>query len=80
MVSRDRFASRDCCAWLDDVAFFWMKAITALKKGAQLLKYGRRGKPKFCPFKLSAVSFSSICLPLTASGSMRVGFNFECQG
>jgi hypothetical protein len=32
------------------------QAITALKKGAQLLKYGRRGKPKFCPFRLSAVS------------------------
>ncbi|RXI05256.1 hypothetical protein DVH24_006513 [Malus domestica] len=30
-----------------------MEAITALKKGAQLLKYGRRGKPKFCPFRLS---------------------------
>ncbi|KAG0614466.1 hypothetical protein M758_6G179200 [Ceratodon purpureus] len=30
------------------------QAITALKKGAQLLKYGRRGRPKFCPFKLSA--------------------------
>ncbi|GBG59421.1 hypothetical protein CBR_g38446 [Chara braunii] len=30
------------------------QAITALKKGATLLKYGRRGKPKFCPFKLSA--------------------------
>ncbi|KAL3684617.1 hypothetical protein R1sor_002639 [Riccia sorocarpa] len=29
------------------------QAITALKKGAQLLKYGRRGKPKFCPFRLS---------------------------
>ncbi|OMO99055.1 Zinc finger, FYVE-type [Corchorus capsularis] len=29
------------------------KAITALKKGAPLLKYGRRGKPKFCPFRLS---------------------------
>ncbi|CAK7336528.1 unnamed protein product [Dovyalis caffra] len=28
-------------------------AITALKRGAQLLKYGRRGKPKFCPFRLS---------------------------
>ncbi|XP_022764769.1 PH, RCC1 and FYVE domains-containing protein 1-like isoform X2 [Durio zibethinus] len=28
-------------------------AITALKKGAPLLKYGRRGKPKFCPFRLS---------------------------
>lgn len=29
------------------------QAITALKKGGCLLKYGRRGKPKFCPFRLS---------------------------
>uniref|UniRef100_A0A2P2JH83 Uncharacterized protein LOC8271515 n=1 Tax=Rhizophora mucronata TaxID=61149 RepID=A0A2P2JH83_RHIMU len=29
------------------------QAITALKKGACLVKYGRRGKPKFCPFRLS---------------------------
>ncbi|XWS71265.1 hypothetical protein CRYUN_Cryun03dG0123500 [Craigia yunnanensis] len=29
------------------------QAITALKKGACLLKYGRRGKPKCCPFRLS---------------------------
>ncbi|XP_051228261.1 PH, RCC1 and FYVE domains-containing protein 1 isoform X1 [Lolium perenne] len=29
------------------------QAITVLKKGAYLLKYGRRGKPKFCPFRLS---------------------------
>ncbi|CAN6873579.1 unnamed protein product [Brassica oleracea] len=29
------------------------QAIIALKKGAYLLKYGRRGKPKFCPFRLS---------------------------
>ncbi|KAI4328416.1 hypothetical protein L6164_020773 [Bauhinia variegata] len=29
------------------------QAITYLKKGAYLLKYGRRGKPKFCPFRLS---------------------------
>ncbi|KAI6669611.1 hypothetical protein NL676_004496 [Syzygium grande] len=29
------------------------QAITALKKGSSLLKYGRRGKPKFCPFRLS---------------------------
>ncbi|KAK2994662.1 hypothetical protein RJ640_007843 [Escallonia rubra] len=32
------------------------QAITALKKGAYLLKYGRRGKPKFCPFRLSTNS------------------------
>ncbi|KAK1551946.1 hypothetical protein Q3G72_007783 [Acer saccharum] len=29
------------------------QAITSLKKGSYLLKYGRRGKPKFCPFQLS---------------------------
>lgn len=28
-------------------------AITSLKRGAALLKYGRRGKPKFCPFRLA---------------------------
>ena len=28
------------------------QAITSLKKGAHLLKYGRIGKPKFCPFRL----------------------------
>ena len=45
------------------VSFFWFRflacslqqAITALKKGAQLLKYGRRGKPKFCPFRVANV-------------------------
>lgn len=30
------------------------QAIVALKKGAHLLKYRRRGKPKFCPFHLSS--------------------------
>ncbi|XP_043696423.1 PH, RCC1 and FYVE domains-containing protein 1-like [Telopea speciosissima] len=29
------------------------QAIVALKKGAHLLKFGERGKPKFCPFRLS---------------------------
>ncbi|XP_024312949.1 uncharacterized protein LOC100836916 isoform X4 [Brachypodium distachyon] len=29
------------------------QAIAALKKGTHLLKYGRRGKPKFCLFRLS---------------------------
>ncbi|XP_062107676.1 PH, RCC1 and FYVE domains-containing protein 1 isoform X2 [Humulus lupulus] len=28
-------------------------AIVSIKKGAYLLKCGRRGKPKFCPFRLS---------------------------
>ncbi|PSR95812.1 Ultraviolet-B receptor like [Actinidia chinensis var. chinensis] len=31
------------------------QAIKALKRGAYLLKYGRTGKPKFCPFRLSPV-------------------------
>ncbi|KAJ1703033.1 hypothetical protein LUZ63_002812 [Rhynchospora breviuscula] len=30
------------------------QAIVALKKGAHLLKCGKRGKPKLCPFRLSA--------------------------
>ncbi|KAL8042236.1 hypothetical protein ABFS82_09G037700 [Erythranthe guttata] len=30
-----------------------VQAINALKKGSYLLKYGRWGKPKFCPFQLS---------------------------
>nr|CAB3486248.1 unnamed protein product [Digitaria exilis] len=30
-----------------------MLALIALKKGTQLLKYGRKGKPKFTPFRLS---------------------------
>ncbi|ERN17078.1 uncharacterized protein LOC18445411 [Amborella trichopoda] len=29
------------------------QAIISLKKGAHLLKYGSRGRPKFCPFRLS---------------------------
>ncbi|KAI4981196.1 hypothetical protein ZWY2020_021681 [Hordeum vulgare] len=29
------------------------QAIAALKKGAHLLKCGKRGKPRFCPFRLS---------------------------
>ncbi|KAG8043983.1 hypothetical protein GUJ93_ZPchr0458g22335 [Zizania palustris] len=29
------------------------KALIALKKGTQLLKYGRKGKPKFTPFRLA---------------------------
>ncbi|CAI9118169.1 OLC1v1019701C4 [Oldenlandia corymbosa var. corymbosa] len=30
------------------------QALVALKKGTQLIKYSRQGKPKFCPFRLSA--------------------------
>lgn len=34
-----------------------LQAVIALKKGAHLLKYGRRGKPKLCHFRLSVVIF-----------------------
>lgn len=37
-----------------------LQALIALKKGTQLLKYGRKGKPKFCPFRLSNVSVISL--------------------
>ncbi|KAG9154734.1 hypothetical protein Leryth_014229 [Lithospermum erythrorhizon] len=30
------------------------QAIASVKRGSYLLKYGRRGKPKFCPFRLSS--------------------------
>ena len=36
---------------------WWFQAITSLKKGACLLKYKQRGKPKFCPIRLSKVRF-----------------------
>lgn len=36
------------------------QALIALKKGAQLLKYGRKGKPKFYQFRLSNVSPEAI--------------------
>lgn len=41
------------------------QALNTLKKGTQLLKYGRKGKPKFYPFRLSSVScflLSTTCL------------------
>ncbi|TYK31545.1 Pleckstrin-like proteiny-like domain-containing protein [Cucumis melo var. makuwa] len=41
------------------------QALIALKKGSQLLKYGRKGKPKFCPFRLS----NNCCVP---EGSMLI--------
>lgn len=33
-----------------------MKALVALKKGSQLIKYSRKGKPKLRPFRISTVS------------------------
>ncbi|XP_048491147.1 PH, RCC1 and FYVE domains-containing protein 1 isoform X2 [Beta vulgaris subsp. vulgaris] len=31
------------------------QALITLKKGTQLIKYSRKGKPKFCPFRLSPI-------------------------
>ncbi|XP_022885207.1 PH, RCC1 and FYVE domains-containing protein 1 isoform X3 [Olea europaea var. sylvestris] len=39
------------------------QAITALKRGSYLLKYGRRGKPKFCHFQLSKDETTIIWYP-----------------
>lgn len=36
------------------------QVLVTLKKGSQLLKYGRKGKPKFCPFRLSYDASSLI--------------------
>lgn len=43
--------------FLSSNSFTHLKALIALKKGAQLIKYGRKGKPKFCPFRVSTVSY-----------------------
>ncbi|XP_020593046.1 uncharacterized protein LOC110033418 [Phalaenopsis equestris] len=57
------------------------QAIVALKKGAHLLKCGRRGKPKFCPFRLSTDEKSLIwysgekekCLKLNTVSKINAG-------
>jgi len=73
--------------WLGKLIFkAWqhpsLQAITALKKGAYLLKYGRRGKPKFCPFRLSNVSLiwtlqlNSVSVPSQSFGLYGVFYTF----
>lgn len=57
------------------------QALVALKKGAHLLKCGRRGKPKFCPFRLSTDEKSLIwysgekekCLKLNTVSKINLG-------
>nr|GMD04061.1 PH, RCC1 and FYVE domains-containing protein 1 isoform X1 [Ipomoea batatas] len=39
------------------------QAIIAIKRGSYLLKYGSRGKPKFCPFRLSTATFQRYPRP-----------------
>ena len=52
----------------------FVQAIVTLKKGAYLLRCGRRGKPKFCPFRLSTVASSFM------SYVLRVFFFFNWNG
>ncbi|CAL9124126.1 unnamed protein product [Musa textilis] len=35
-------------------SYIFFKALVALKKGTQLIKYSRKGKPKLCPFRISS--------------------------
>ncbi|KAE8683421.1 Detected protein of unknown function [Hibiscus syriacus] len=48
------------------------QALIALKKGAQLLKYGRKGKPKFCPFRLSNDETSLIWISGSGERSLKL--------
>ncbi|KAH9691652.1 Regulator of chromosome condensation (RCC1) family with FYVE zinc finger domain-containing protein [Citrus sinensis] len=48
------------------------QALIALKKGAQLLKYGRKGKPKFYPFRLSNDETSLIWISSGGERSLKL--------
>ncbi|KAL5846268.1 hypothetical protein ACOSQ3_009792 [Xanthoceras sorbifolium] len=48
------------------------QALIALKKGAQLLKYGRKGKPKFCPFRLSNDEASLIWISSSGERTLKL--------
>ncbi|GAV70170.1 RCC1 domain-containing protein/FYVE domain-containing protein/BRX domain-containing protein/BRX_N domain-containing protein [Cephalotus follicularis] len=48
------------------------QAVVSLKKGAQLLKYGRKGKPKFCPFRLSSDETSLIWISSNGERSLKL--------
>ncbi|XP_022975623.1 PH, RCC1 and FYVE domains-containing protein 1-like isoform X2 [Cucurbita maxima] len=48
------------------------QALIALKKGSQLLKYGRKGKPKFCPFRLSNDESSLIWISTTGEKCLKL--------
>nr|XP_043612393.1 PH, RCC1 and FYVE domains-containing protein 1-like [Erigeron canadensis] len=48
------------------------QALIVLKKGAQLLKYGRKGKPKFCPFRLSHDESSIIWISSSGERSLKL--------
>ncbi|XAR49640.1 hypothetical protein NMG60_11032905 [Bertholletia excelsa] len=48
------------------------QALVALKKGTQLLKYGRKGKPKFCPFRVSNDELSLIWISSSGERSLKL--------
>lgn len=48
------------------------QALIALKKGAQLLKYGRKGKPKFYPFRLSNDESSLVWISSSGEKSLKL--------
>ncbi|KAG8389817.1 hypothetical protein BUALT_Bualt01G0017900 [Buddleja alternifolia] len=48
------------------------QALVALKKGAQLLKYGRKGKPKFYPFRLSNDETTLIWISNSGERSLKL--------
>ncbi|KAJ0618715.1 putative regulator of chromosome condensation 1/beta-lactamase-inhibitor protein II [Helianthus annuus] len=48
------------------------QALIALKKGAHLFKYGRKGKPKFCPFRLSHDESSLIWISSSGEKSLKL--------
>ncbi|XP_076900472.1 LOW QUALITY PROTEIN: PH, RCC1 and FYVE domains-containing protein 1-like [Bidens hawaiensis] len=47
-------------------------ALISLKKGSHLLKYGRKGKPKFCPFRLSHDESSLIWISGSGEKSLKL--------
>ena len=51
------------------------QALIALKKGAQLPKYGRKGKLKFCPFRLSNDETSLIWFSSSGERSFEVSLS-----
>ncbi|KAE9589092.1 hypothetical protein Lal_00000452 [Lupinus albus] len=48
------------------------QALVALKKGAQLFKYGRKGKPKSCTFRLSNDESSLIWISSSEERSLKL--------
>ncbi|KAK6141538.1 hypothetical protein DH2020_024723 [Rehmannia glutinosa] len=69
--SGDRMSSSDVSRAGGPVERDIEQAITALKKGAYLLKYGRRGKPKFCPFRLANLRFGAAPSKIKICGCTR---------